>query len=289
MKLGLSSYSLSRAIVDGRMTIIDAVRWTVEHGAEHMEIVPIGFELLNNEALADDIRSAAAAAGIDISNYAVDANLIAQGEDRQHVREQIQRLKRHVDIAHRLGVKLMRHDVAARPIGETTDSRFEQDLPTLAAACREIADYAAQYGITTSVENHGYYIQAAERVQRLVREVNRPNYRTTLDIGNFMCVDEDAVESTIRNLPLASMVHLKDFYWRPADRRPGEGWFPTAAGNHLRGAITGNGDIDLRKALRAVKQSGYSGYISIEFEGMEDCLLGSRVSLDNARRLWDEA
>jgi sugar phosphate isomerase/epimerase len=38
-----------------------------------------------------------------------------------------------------------------------------------------------------------------------------------------------------------------------------------------------------------VKQSGYDGYISVEFEGMEDCQTGSRIAMDNVRRLWNEA
>jgi len=83
------------------------------------------------------------------------------------------------------------------------------------------------------------------------------------------------------------MVHVKDFYVRPAWMEMGEGWFETAAGNWFRGAITGYGDLDLRSILKVIKESGYDGYISIEFEGMEDCLEASRLSLANVRRLWE--
>jgi len=287
MKIGLSSYSLWGALRDGRMTITDAVRWIADNGGEHIEIVPLGFDLVENPELIHDIRSSAEEAGIEISNYAVGANFITDSD--QAYQAAITEMKQHVDIANKLGVKLMRHDVASRPIEQTSIQQFEQDLPRLVQACREIANYADSYGITTSVENHGYYIQAADRVQRLVQEVNRPNYKTTLDIGNFMCVDENSVVSVKKNLPFASIVHLKDFYWRPSYQDPGEGWFRTAAGNYLRGAITGQGDIDMREVLRVIKHSGYDGYISIEFEGMEDCVQGSRISLQNVRKLWDEA
>ncbi|TRC47294.1 sugar phosphate isomerase/epimerase family protein, partial [Mannheimia haemolytica] len=90
-----------------------------------------------------------------------------------------------------LGVKLMRHDVASRQ--DTSIIRFQEDLPRIAEACRRIADYAAQYGITTSLENHGYYVQASDRVQAVLHAVGRPNYKTTLDVGNFVCVDEQPV------------------------------------------------------------------------------------------------
>ncbi|MMZ61532.1 Inosose dehydratase [compost metagenome] len=157
-----------------------------------------------------------------------------------------------------------------------------------AAACRIIADHAAQYGITTSVENHGYYVQASDRVQALIHAVDRPNFKTTLDVGNFVCVDENPVTAVKSNLPYASMVHIKDFYIRPSYRNPGEGWFRSAGGNYLRGAIAGQGDLDLWEILRTIKSSGYDGFLSIEYEGMEDCLTGTKIAFDNVRRIWDE-
>jgi sugar phosphate isomerase/epimerase len=104
-----------------------------------------------------------------------------------------------------------------------------------------------------------------------------------------MCVDEDSVAAVKKNLPYASIVHLKDFYLRPAYKNPGEGWFQSLSGNYLRGAIVGQGDIDMPEVIRLVKASGYDGYISIEFEGMEDCRKGSRIGIENAKRLWAEA
>lgn len=285
MKIGLSSYSLLGAIQDGRLTVVDAVRWIADHGGEHIEIVPLGFDLMENPDLADEIRQAADEAGIDISGYCVGNNFVVDTEEEFEAR--VAELMAHVDIAARLGVKWMRHDVASVPVEETTIRRFEQELPRMVEGCRRVADHAAKYGIVTSVENHGYFVQAADRVQRLVLAVDRPNFRTTLDVGNFMCVDEDPVASVKKNISLASMVHVKDFYRRPAWMDMGEGWFRTASGNWLRGAITGHGEIDLMSVLRVIKQSGYDGYLSIEFEGLEDCLLGSRLSLANVRRLWD--
>lgn len=136
--------------------------------------------------------------------------------------------------------------------------------------------------------NHGQYIQASDRIIRLITEVNRPNFRTTLDVGNFWCVDEDPLTAVQKIIPYASMVHLKDFYYRRAYLDPGEGWFQTASGNHLRGSILGQGDLDLRHILRCIQHAGYEGNVSIEFEGMEDCKLGSRIGMDNAKRLLAE-
>lgn len=139
MKLGLSSYSLFTALKANDMSIIDAIKWVADQGGEHIEIVPnLGFTLDDNLALVDDIREKAKDVGIAISNYAVGANFIT--EDEAAYEAEIERVKKEVDNANRLGVKLMRHDVASRPIPETSIKQFEADLPKLVNACREIAE-----------------------------------------------------------------------------------------------------------------------------------------------------
>ncbi len=283
MKLGLSSYSLHQAISTNQMTTADMIAWAAEHGCEHAEIVPIGFQM--TEALADEFKAKADECGIELSNYAIGANFL-KDTDTEYEQE-IARVMREVDLAARMGVRRMRHDVASSD--DLSIVNFNRQLERLAAACRRIADHAAQYGITTSVENHGYFIQHSDRVQALVDAVDRPNFRTTLDIGNFLCVDEDPLSAVKKNLPIASMVHIKDFYYRPAGSELGEGWFKSSNGNYLRGAIAGHGDLRMRETIRAIKESGYDGYISLEFEGMEDCRKGAEIGLANIRRLWELA
>ncbi|MBW4083139.1 sugar phosphate isomerase/epimerase [Paenibacillus sp. S150] len=284
MKFGISTYSLAGAIRSGEMNIADVIHFIAEIGGEHVEIVPIGYNLTEDPGLIEVITSQAAAAGIDVSNYAISANFLT--EDEAALALEIERVKHEVDIAARLGVSFMRHDVASSP--DVSIAHFNAALPQLAAACRTIADYAAGFGITTSVENHGYFIQNSDRVQALIQAVDRANFKTTLDIGNFMCADEDSPAAVRNNLPFASVVHFKDFYLRPSYQNPGEGWFRTTAGNYLRGAIVGQGDIDMREVIRLVKDSGYDGYVSLEFEGLEECKQGTRIGLDNLRRIWQE-
>jgi len=286
MKWGISTYSLSRAIIAGEMTVLDVIDWTKQNGGEHVELVPIGYDLTQQPELIPAIVEKAAEVGIDISNYTVAANFICDNE--QLLQQEIARVKHEVDIANALGVKLFRHDVASRPLDQTSIVQFQHDLPLLAQACAEIADYAAQYGITTSLENHGFYMQASERIASLIHAVQRPNFKMTLDIGNFLCVDESPLRGVSNCIGLASMLHLKDFYVRPRQLNPGQGWFQSSGGHYLRGAIVGQGDIDMREVLRAIKASGYDGYVSIEFEGLEDCRSGTLYGLENAKRLWDE-
>lgn len=290
MKIGLSTYSLVRELRAGTMTVLDVIDWIAENGGEHMEIVPYGFTVVDQPALADQIREKAAAVGIELSAYSMPANFVQETEEA--LLEEVERLKQHVDIVHRMGIKIMRHDVTAFNLQpeEMTIHYFEEHLPKMIRGSQLVADYAAQFGITTTVENHGFNVQSSDRVQRVIHGVDRENFKSTLDVGNFLCIDEDPLVGVKKNLPYAATIHFKDFYIRPYYENPGgeNEWIRTVNGNYLRGAIVGHGDIKIREIMKLIKNSGYDGYLTVEFEGMEDCKIGSKIGMDNVRRFWTE-
>lgn len=190
-----------------------------------------------------------------------------------------------------MGIHIMRHDVTlfTLPKEQTSIHYYNEHFEEMVRGCQLIADYAKQFNITTTIENHGFNVQTSDRVQQLIHAVNRANFKTTLDIGNFLCIDEEPLIGVMKNIPYAATVHFKDFYIRPYYENPGEGeWFRTVHNNYIRGAIVGHGDINIREIIKLVKVSGYDGYLTIEFEGMEDCQVGSKIGMDNVRRLWNE-
>ncbi len=121
-------------------------------------------------------------------------------------------------------------------------------------------------------------------MEKLLKTVNHPNFRLTLDMGNFLCVDDDPVAAVARLVKYAVMVHAKDFHVRPKAAMPPSGWFRTPRSIALRGAIVGHGAIDVPRQLRLITKAGYDGYLSLEFEGMEEPMQGIRLGLDFLRR-----
>ncbi len=304
MQIGVSSYSFAQSFANGSMSILDAIDWIADSAATHLEISIAGFatpeivsetgkgeasgngkvlgaDLINHPALIAAIRKRADERGVTLSNYAVGADFRDADVDGQ-----IATLKRHIDVAHELGISRVRHDVVAWAWRDSNQAEFEEVFATIVPICQEIAGYAAPLGITTSIENHGFCMNNSERVRRLICAVDRPNFKTTLDIGNFLCVDELPESAVPHNLEYASVVHLKDFYLR--DTMPGDGWLKTLAGNYIQGSIVGFGDLPMKRLLTLVKQSGFDGPISIEFEGMVPDLLGIETGIANSLRIWDE-
>ena len=207
-------------------------------------------------------------------------------------------MKLHIDAAEQLGLKWMRHDVASfrRPFSENTPENFEKELPLMVDGIRRLYEYADKKGIATTLENHGFFCNGADRVIRMITASDCPNLKMTMDVGNFLCVDDDPVAAVKKCLPYAAIVHFKDFYIRKKDRLPGQtemfncnngSWFETIGGKMLRGSILGQGDMDIPEIIRLIKTSGFDGYLSLEFEGMEECHTGTEISYHMTRALFN--
>ena len=61
---------------------------------------------------------------------------------------------------------------------------------------------------------------------------------------------------------------------------PPGGWFATPTEICLRGAIAGHGVLDLPAQIKLLKKAGYNGYLSLEFEGVEEPTRGIMLGVD---------
>ena len=292
MKLGLSSYSFRPLMQDGSMRIEDVFAWVRDHGGEHVELASLSvapeggdlaYELGTDAASVARLQATMTETGIPLSGICIGANFIQMSAEER--RMQIGRAQRYAETCDMLGARFLRHDVAPWAFRAGT-AEFEAEFAGIVDACGEIASHAARYGVTTSVEDHGFFMNSSERIKRLVHAVNLPNFRITLDVGNFLCVDEDAVTATAACLPQLSFLHLKDFYVRRSN--PGAGWIETRGGQYIRGSIFGFGDLDTRTILKSAVDAGYNGFVSLEYEGGEPSLVGCETGLNNIRRMLEE-
>lgn len=134
------------------------------------------------------------------------------------------------------------------------------------------------------VENHGFFCQDSDRVAALHRAVDFENFGLLVDMGNFLCADEDPATAVSRVAPLAFYVHAKDFHIKDGSGlNPGAGFMKTRGANYIRGAILGHGNVPVGRCLSALSQAGYDGYVAIEFEGLENAETAMAIGLENLR------
>lgn len=285
MKIGVSSYSLINLVHSGEIKQIEVISLAKEIGFDVIEFIPfILKEGETNKEFALQVKEECARVGIEMGSYTVGADFInGSGGDLD---AEIQRVKGEVDIARILGAKTMRHDATIGfPKTHVGPRDFDAALPRLIEGCRAVTEYAQQFGIKTMIENHGFFCQDSDRVEKLVNGVNHPNFGLLVDMGNFVCVDEDPEKAIGKLMPYAFHVHAKDFHIKSGMLPdPGEGWFRSRGGNYLRGAIIGHGDVPIVQCMKIMKDSGYAGVLSIEFEGMEDPAKSIKVGLQNLRK-----
>lgn len=282
MKTSVSSYSYSAYMKNSGKNQLDLVPLAKEMGFDAIEFTDLcPPEGVSRADFARQIRAEANKVGIEISSYTIGADLL----NAESLDKEVERLKGQVDIAAILGVKVMRHDATGGYKGDArTYKTFEDALPVLAEGCRRVTEYAATKGIQTMVENHGQFAQDSVRVEKLVHAVGHPNFGLLCDIGNFLCADDPSVTAVSRVAAFARHVHVKDFHIKSgSEPNPGKGFFTSRGGTYLRGAILGHGNVPVYQCLRILKQSGYDGYVSIEFEGMEDNLPALEIGLANLK------
>ncbi len=286
MKIGVSSYSFIRLVNSGQMDQKAVIAKTKEIGFDVIEfskiIVPEGKTLPDYAA---ELRAEADSVGIAIVNYTIGADFLkGSGGDLQ---AEIERVKGEADIAAILGAPSMRHDASSGwPADHVGPKSFDAALARLADGCRAVTEYAASKGIKTMVENHGWFCQESVRVEKLVTAVNHPNFGVLIDMGNFVCADDDPAIAVSRLMPYAFHCHAKDFHIKAGNEpAPGKGWFGSRGGNYLRGAIIGHGNVPVLQCLKIMQRDGYDGVLSIEYEGIEDVLMGIEIGHENLRRL----
>lgn len=281
MKISVTSYSFHDYINEDRLGLLGIIDKAADMGFDGIEFSEGTWTNGLDPDVARRIRECCAEKGLEVVCFAAGANFLAADFDAE-----VENTKKKVDFAALMGTKMMRHDVGWGGFsGRQYSIGFDDALPTLAKGSRLVTEYAEQKGVVTMTENHGYFAQDADRVEKLVNKVAHKNYGALVDIGNFMCADEDPVRSVGIMAPYAKHIHAKDFFFKSGmNVNPGEGWFRTRAMNYLRGAIIGQGDAKVYQSIQILKSKGYNGYVTVEFEGMEDPLTGIRVGRDNLLR-----
>ena len=143
---------------------------------------------------------------------------------------------------------------------------------------------AKELGITLMIANLGSRSDIYGQADWVVQTCQAlPELRMVYDVGNFVMAGEDPVTALDKVFPYMIHVHLKD--WITFDsERPGESWLGHG-GKWYQGCLFGKGIVPLRTAVDRLKQLGYDGLVSPEYEGPDDPYEVMGQSIDYSRAL----
>ncbi|HNT33953.1 MAG TPA: sugar phosphate isomerase/epimerase family protein, partial [bacterium] len=197
MKLSSSSWSFHRTFGAGQM---DQFSW-LDFCAGKLRLD--GVELLdfhfpNTEpSYLKDIKKYATDRGLTICCASVSNHFTGHYQDAQN---DVEKVKKWIDIAQVLGAPVV------RVFAGSGEEMSKQVIYDQAVEClQKVAMYAEHVGVVLGLENHGG--TTAEQVLALLRDVQSPWLKLTLDTGNFP--PSETYKSIEACLPHAVIVHAK--------------------------------------------------------------------------------
>jgi sugar phosphate isomerase/epimerase len=179
--------------------------------------------------------------------------IMCDGEGNLGELDQVKRLqavdnhKKWVEAAKHLGCATIR--VNAYGVGTAAEVRT-----AAIDGLGRLGEFASSMGINVIVENHGGYSSDGSWLSGVMKEVGEKNVGTLPDFNNFClkregnkCVEEyDRYKGTLEMMPYAKAVSAKSIDF-------------DEQGNCV--------ETDYVKMLKIVKDSGFKGYVGIEYEG----------------------
>jgi sugar phosphate isomerase/epimerase len=177
-------------------------------------------------------------------------------------------VRREIDFAVELGVDLLRIFVSHIPAEYVTEHVWRRALERMS----EVVPYAEERGVRLALENHFGITGKTEDLLRVVENVQSPALGLLLDPANFVPCGQDPVQAAQELAPYVIYAHLKDCVPNDNGAYFGHDFVDVGAGV-----------VDYPGVLKALKSSGYAGYLSVEYEEPPDVERGTADSLSRLR------
>lgn len=161
--------------------------------------------------------------------------------------------------------------LAGCPRIDTTDDRYKPEgvtdseaMDSMRRIYRQIVPVAEAYDIVINIEPHGYYTTKPEFMAEMLSFCESDNLRMNMDTGNTFIAGQDPVAFLRQFRDRISHVHVKDVSESLAASARGD-----LTGIAVSHCAIGDGvnAENIRQCLALLRESGYSGVLSIECEG----------------------
>jgi len=154
-------------------------------------------------------------------------------------------------------------DGAAKPEGYSDEEVFRITCENY----RQCLSWAEDYGITINIETHGPYTTNGDFLERLLRHFESPHLRFNFDTGNTFISGNDPLEYLKRFRKYVSYAHIKDVSPALAAAVRGEDTGIASSEVPIGGGVNAE---NIRKCIRYLKKTRYSGVLCIECSGQEE-------------------
>ncbi|MEM2049955.1 MAG: sugar phosphate isomerase/epimerase family protein [Thermoproteota archaeon] len=259
-RIGTSTYSFWHFLPEKfPIEFVMEKSWELELDGVEIHHVQMESE---KEEYVNSLKNRALSLGLDIYCLAIHQNFVKPSREQRE--KEVEHTKHCLEIAYKLGApairlnsgrwgtiksfdELMANKGEEPPIpGYTEEDAFNWVVESI-EKCLPVAE---NLGVVMALENHWGLTATPEGVLKIVEVVNSKWLRVLMDTGNFI---EDTYNGLRKIAPYTVLVHVKTYYG-------GGVWYEL--------------DIDYSRVFKILREAGYRGYLSIEFEGKDDATSG---------------
>jgi L-ribulose-5-phosphate 3-epimerase len=272
-RIGVSTYSFWQFKRDDLRDVTKCIELAADMGFDGVELLHRQMTDESNAAL-QAIKRRAFTLGLDLMGFSTHQGFVSP--DAEERKKNVALTVHQIELAHAMGIPTMRvntgrwgttknfddlmknRGVEPRLPGYTDDDGFKWCIDCF-GECVKAAEKA---GVVLGLENHWGLGLTPEGVLRIVKAIDSPWLRVTLDTGNFL---EDPYDRLEMLAPYAVLVQAKTYY--------GGGLWYTL-------------DLDYDRVGKMFARHNYRGYVSLEFEGKDDPREAIPRSLELLRRVF---
>jgi hydroxypyruvate isomerase len=217
-------------------------------------------ELLNQWALWPDAEIERVAGLCRSNHVALDA-LMAQPDwkkrpvsivDAAHRENFLKDVRRAITVSQRLGISQLLMNSGLSAAGKTREEQYA----SLTEGIKRAADLVAAAKMTMLIEplnsivdHQGCYLTNSADGVKLVREINHPSVRLLFDVYHEQVMRGNLIRSITEAAPVVGIFHIAD---NPGRNDPG------------------TGEINFPNIYKAIRKTGFSGYITMEYKPLGD-------------------
>lgn len=253
LHLGLAAYSFRQFFrnaikEDGgadksnrSMDMLQFVDYCADQGCLGAELTSYFFPKTVDDVYLREVRRRAFLRGVAVSGTAVGNNFaLPKGEKRD---QEIASVKQWIDRASVMGAPHIRI-FAGSP---ATGLSLAEAQKLCVEAIEECCDYAGRKGIFLGLENHGGIVAEPVGLLEIVKAVRSPWFGVNLDTGNF---HTDPYGDLVKCAPYAVNVQIKVEIQSKGQKEAEP--------------------ADLVRLVKILRDAGYQGFVTLEYEAKQD-------------------
>lgn len=194
------------------------------------------------------LKKNAAANGIKISAFCTDFISLVDGTKRE---EYLDALKRTIDTAKELGCKTIISQTGAEMScpREIQHTNLVEGLKACVPVLEENDITLVIEPLNVRVDHAGYYLSSSDEAAEVIKEVGSDHVKMLYDIYHQQITEGDLIRRIKEYMPYIGHFH--------------------AAGNPGRHELY-NSEIDYKAVISAIKETGFEGYIGLEYFPQDD-------------------